>query len=157
MIVRAGGGAEPGLELASPRDGAERGSQVSFSHPHGYAIMQALIHEGVIGDFRAPDIIRYAATASPASCIQPAGLSGRLRCAQVWLHAAVYSVRGRVEGGGRAARHPQHRLVGHAAGQIANPPLSFADSPQIPAIVCQLSAILTSNSCGQMRKRQRVT
>ena len=37
------------------------------------------------------------------------------------------------------------------------PPLSFADSPQIPAILCQLSAILTSNSCGQMRKRQRVT
>ena len=45
MIVRAGAGAEPGLQLASPRDGAERGSQVSFSHPHGYAIMQALIHE----------------------------------------------------------------------------------------------------------------
>ena len=136
----------------------ERGSQVSFSHPHGYAIMQALIHEGVIGDFRAPDIIRYAATASPASCLQPAGLSGRLRCAQVWLHAAVYSVRGRVEGGGRAARHPQKRFMGHAAGQIANfHPLSFADSPQIPAFLCQLSAVLTSISCGQMRKRQRVT
>ncbi len=51
-----------GLELASPRDPAERGSQVSFSHPHGYAIMQALIERGVIGDFRAPDILRFGFT-----------------------------------------------------------------------------------------------
>jgi kynureninase len=42
-----------GLELASPRDAAARGSQVSFSHTDGYAIMQALIARGVIGDFRA--------------------------------------------------------------------------------------------------------
>jgi kynureninase len=48
----------PMLELASPRNGAERGSQVSFRHPHGFAIMQALIARGVIGDFRAPDILR---------------------------------------------------------------------------------------------------
>ncbi|MGN6270356.1 MAG: kynureninase [Sphingomonas sp.] len=49
----------PALELASPRDGAARGSQVSFRHPHGFAIMQALIARGVIGDFRAPDILRF--------------------------------------------------------------------------------------------------
>ncbi len=44
----------PDLTLASPRDGARRGSQVSFRHADGYAIMQALIARGVIGDFRAP-------------------------------------------------------------------------------------------------------
>jgi kynureninase len=48
-----------GLALASPRNAAERGSQVSFAHPDGYAIMQALIADGVIGDFRAPDILRF--------------------------------------------------------------------------------------------------
>ncbi|MEO8527145.1 MAG: kynureninase [Caldimonas sp.] len=42
-----------GLELTSPRAPAERGSQTSFSHDDGYAIMQALIERGVIGDFRA--------------------------------------------------------------------------------------------------------
>ena len=49
----------PELPLASPRDPARRGSQVSFAHPNGYAIMQALIARGVIGDFRSPDLIRF--------------------------------------------------------------------------------------------------
>ncbi len=48
-----------GFTLAAPRDAARRGSQVSFAHPQGYAIMQALIARGVIGDFRAPDLIRF--------------------------------------------------------------------------------------------------
>ncbi|WP_102107775.1 kynureninase [Oceaniglobus roseus] len=52
----------PALDLASPRDPARRGSQVSFRHPEGYAIMQALIARGVIGDFRAPDILRFGFT-----------------------------------------------------------------------------------------------
>ena len=52
----------PELALASPRDGRERGSQVSFRHENGYAIMQALIARGVIGDFRAPDMIRFGFT-----------------------------------------------------------------------------------------------
>lgn len=52
----------PTLTLASPRDGALRGSQASFRHPEGYAIMQALIARGVIGDFRAPDILRFGFT-----------------------------------------------------------------------------------------------
>ncbi|MDO8326255.1 MAG: kynureninase, partial [Cypionkella sp.] len=52
----------PQLVLATPRDHAMRGSQVSFRHPEGYAIMQALIARGVIGDFRAPDIIRCGFT-----------------------------------------------------------------------------------------------
>ncbi|MGH8758908.1 MAG: kynureninase [Burkholderiales bacterium] len=45
--------------LATPREAALRGSQVSLTHEQGYAIMQALIARGVIGDFRAPDILRF--------------------------------------------------------------------------------------------------
>ena len=45
--------------LASPTDSSQRGSQVSYGHEHGYAIMQALIARGVIGDFRAPNLIRF--------------------------------------------------------------------------------------------------
>lgn len=52
----------PDLELASPVDPSQRGSQVSFRHPEGYAVMQALIAEGVIGDYRAPDIMRFGFT-----------------------------------------------------------------------------------------------
>ncbi len=52
----------PALTLATPRDHTQRGSQVSFRHPQGYAIMQAMIARGVIGDFRAPDIIRCGFT-----------------------------------------------------------------------------------------------
>lgn len=52
----------PMLTLASPRDGAQRGSQVSFHFDHGYAAMQALIARDVIGDFRAPDIMRFGFT-----------------------------------------------------------------------------------------------
>ena len=52
----------PTLVLATPRDHALRGSQVSFRHPQGFAVMQALIARGVIGDFRAPDIIRFGFT-----------------------------------------------------------------------------------------------
>jgi len=51
-----------GFQLRSPRAAAGRGSQVSFAHEHGYAIMQALIERGVIGDFRAPDILRFGFT-----------------------------------------------------------------------------------------------
>ncbi|MEV4169332.1 kynureninase [Nonomuraea sp. NPDC049709] len=47
------------LELASPADPAARGSQVSLRHPDGYPVMRALIDQGVHGDFRAPDILRF--------------------------------------------------------------------------------------------------
>ncbi|NBT29602.1 MAG: kynureninase [Gammaproteobacteria bacterium] len=52
----------PELTLASPREADQRGSQVSFAFAHGYAAMQALIERGVIGDFRAPDIMRFGFT-----------------------------------------------------------------------------------------------
>jgi kynureninase len=48
-----------GVGLLSPRAAAERGSQVALTHPEGYAVVQALIHRGVIGDFRAPDVMRF--------------------------------------------------------------------------------------------------
>ncbi|WP_175997331.1 kynureninase [Burkholderia stabilis] len=48
-----------GFTLASPRDAAQRGSQVSLAHAQGYAIVQALIARNMIGDFRAPDILRF--------------------------------------------------------------------------------------------------
>ena len=47
-----------GLELVSPADPAQRGSQLSFRHPEAFALCQALIARGVIGDFRAPDVLR---------------------------------------------------------------------------------------------------
>ena len=50
---------EWGLEVVSPRDPVRRGSQVSLRHGEGYAIVQALIDAGVVGDFRAPDLLRF--------------------------------------------------------------------------------------------------
>lgn len=50
---------DPELRLISPRDPDQRGSQVAFSHPGGYGIVQALIQAGVIGDFRQPDVLRF--------------------------------------------------------------------------------------------------
>lgn len=52
----------PDLTLISPRDPQNRGSHVSFSFEHGYAAMQALISKDVIGDFRAPDVMRFGFT-----------------------------------------------------------------------------------------------
>jgi len=49
----------PMLTLVTPRDHDRRGSQVSFRFADGYGAMQALIARGVVGDFRAPDIMRF--------------------------------------------------------------------------------------------------
>ncbi|BDP40927.1 kynureninase [Deinococcus aetherius] len=54
--------ARHGFRLATPEDDARRGSQVSLAHPHGYEIMQALIAAGVVGDFRAPNLLRFGFT-----------------------------------------------------------------------------------------------
>ncbi len=48
--------------MCFPRKGADRGSQVSFASDNGYAVMQALIARNVIGDFRAPNLIRFGFT-----------------------------------------------------------------------------------------------
>ncbi len=48
-----------GFVLVSPREAAQRGSHISLRHGQGYAIIQALIAQGVIGDFRAPDLLRF--------------------------------------------------------------------------------------------------
>jgi kynureninase len=50
------------LGLVTPRQHARRGSHVSFTHPHGYAVMQALIGRGVVGDYREPAIMRFGFT-----------------------------------------------------------------------------------------------
>jgi kynureninase len=47
------------LRLGTPTEHEVRGSHVIFHHEHGYPIMQALIAEGIIGDFREPDVLRF--------------------------------------------------------------------------------------------------
>ncbi len=51
-----------GFELVSPEDPEVRGSQISYAHPQAYPIVQALIARGVVGDFRAPDVLRFGLT-----------------------------------------------------------------------------------------------
>ena len=58
----AGIGQSLGLECVSPTDPTQRGSHISFRHPQAYALCQALIARGVIGDFRDPDILRFGLT-----------------------------------------------------------------------------------------------
>jgi len=55
-------GKAPDLEVLTPLDANLRGSQINLRHPEAYAVMQALIARGVIGDFRQPDIIRLGLT-----------------------------------------------------------------------------------------------
>lgn len=69
----------PGVVLATPTDPARRGTQVSFRFPEAYAVMQAMISRGVIGDFREPDIMRFGLTPL------------YLRYADVWRAASVLS------------------------------------------------------------------
>jgi kynureninase len=52
----------PELACISPPEPERRGSHISFRHPHAFEICQALIAAGVIGDFRAPDVIRFGLT-----------------------------------------------------------------------------------------------
>lgn len=80
----------PHLTLASPRDPQKRGSQVSFRSRDGYAIMQALIAEGVIGDFRAPDIMRFGFAplyVSEEDVVAAACRLERIVSAQTWDRA----------------------------------------------------------------------
>jgi kynureninase len=51
--------AKLGFGLGVSRDGARRGNHVSITHAESYRMMQALIERGIIGDFRAPDVMRF--------------------------------------------------------------------------------------------------
>jgi kynureninase len=82
----------PDLALASPREPTARGSQVSFRHPEGYAVMQALIERGVIGDFRAPDLMRFGFAplyVSEADVAEAARLLERVMREELWRQAAA--------------------------------------------------------------------
>jgi len=75
------------LRLASPRDPAQRGSHVVFAHPGGYAIMQALIARGVIGDFRAPNLMRFGFAPlynSHAEIVRGAEILGEIVASREW-------------------------------------------------------------------------
>ena len=75
------------LTLVTPREHHLRGSQVSFAHPEGYAIMQALIAAGVIGDFRAPDILRFGFTPLYIGAAEVDGavaILGRIMATRSW-------------------------------------------------------------------------
>jgi len=88
----------PDLRLASPADPATRGSQVSFAFEHGYAAMQALIARGVIGDFRAPDIMRFGFTPlylDEADIVRAAGIVGEVINGKIY-EAPEYQTRSRV-------------------------------------------------------------
>ncbi|GGO56427.1 Kynureninase [Roseovarius pacificus] len=81
----------PMLELASPRDADRRGSQVSFRFAHGYEAMQACIAHGVIGDFRAPDIMRFGITPlyiDEADIDRAAAVIARIMEQRLWDDAA---------------------------------------------------------------------
>jgi hypothetical protein len=86
--------AQFGIALVGPPRGAPRGSHVSFRHPRAYEIVQALIARNVIGDFRAPDVMRFGLTPLPALRRHPAR-------------------------GGRATRRYDDRRVARAAIQRA--------------------------------------
>jgi kynureninase len=87
-----------GLTLASPRDPRARGSQVSFRCDEGYAVMQALIAQGVIGDFRAPDLIRFGFTplyTRYRDVADAAAILGRVLREELWRNPA-HAVRAKV-------------------------------------------------------------
>ena len=83
------------FELVSPRNAADRGSHVSLAHPDGYPIMAALIAAGVIGDFRAPDRLRFGFTPLYARFVDMFDAVGRLKAVMrddAW-RAPKYAVR----------------------------------------------------------------
>ncbi len=87
-----------GLTLDTPREHALRGSQVAFRHGNAYAVMQALIERGVIGDFRAPDTLRFGFTPlyiGFADVAQAAAVLEDILRKETWKEAR-FAVRGAV-------------------------------------------------------------
>jgi kynureninase len=87
-----------GVTLAAPRERRLRGSQVSFRHPHGYEIIQALSDRGVIGDFRSPDHMRFGFAPlylSFADVHAAATILHEILANSTW-RALRYSIRGRL-------------------------------------------------------------
>ena len=77
----------PAVELVSPRAAEERGSQVSFRFEHSWPTMQALIDRGVIGDFRAPDVMRFGIAPlylGAEDMIRAAEILGEIVAGQLW-------------------------------------------------------------------------
>ena len=77
----------PAVELVSPRAAAERGSQVSFRLEHAWPVMQALIDRGVIGDFRAPDVMRFGIAPlylGAEDMIRAAEILGEIVAGRLW-------------------------------------------------------------------------
>ncbi|PUB14227.1 kynureninase [Yoonia sediminilitoris] len=88
----------PALTLISPRNGAQRGSQVSFAYDNGYPAMQALIARGVIGDFRALNVMRFGFTPlfiDAADVVQAATILQDILDNRLW-DDPVYLTRSRV-------------------------------------------------------------
>jgi len=88
----------PTLTLHSPRDAHARGSQVSFRFAQGFAAMQALIARGVIGDFRAPDVMRFGFTPlyiDEADVIAAASIIENVITNNLW-DQPEYKIKGRV-------------------------------------------------------------
>ena len=75
------------VRLESPRDPTQRGSHVVFAHPEGHAVMQALIERDVIGDFRAPDHLRFGFAPlynSYADVVLAAGVLADVLATRAW-------------------------------------------------------------------------
>ncbi len=88
----------PELQLATPAEAGSRGTQVSLRHPEAYAVMQALIARGVIGDFREPDIMRFGLTPlylSFADVARAAEIIGEVMRGRAW-DRPDYKVRAKV-------------------------------------------------------------
>jgi kynureninase len=88
----------PDLELVTPRDPGARGSHVSYRHPYAFAVMQALIARGVIGDYREPEVIRFGFAPlynTFADAWRAAEVLAEVLDNRTWDHAA-FRVRSRV-------------------------------------------------------------
>lgn len=75
------------MHSAGSRRTTRHGSQLCLSHPDAYAITQALIARGVIGDFRAPDILRFGITPltlSYAELWDAAAILGGIMAEDAW-------------------------------------------------------------------------